>query len=157
LHVHVVYPRSAGGLYRIAAYRERSCRERRPLAGRKSILIAEEDPDERRLYRMTLVFEGYEVHEAGDGIEALTTFEQHPPDLVILDLDLPRLDGLSVQREIAAHAITRDIPIVLVTSAGLDTSALDVACVLRRPVKPDELARVVRSCLLSGAPGGVAS
>jgi CheY-like chemotaxis protein len=122
------------------------------LAGRKVILIAEDDPDERRLYRMTLVFEGYEVHEAGDGLEALTLLEQHPPDLVILDLDLPRLDGLSVQQEIAAQACSREIPIVLVTSAPLETEGLDVACVLRRPVGVAELARVVRSCLLSGAP-----
>ncbi len=123
------------------------------VASRKRILIAENDPDQRRLFRMTLVFEGYDVHEAIDGIEALTLLEQHLPDLVVLDTDLPRLDGLSVQREIAAQAFTRHIPIVMVMAAEIETSHLEVACVLRRPVMPAELARAVRICLASGAGG----
>ena len=70
----------------------------------------------------------------------------------MLDVGLPALDGLSVQQEIAAHAATRAIPIVIVTGSGLDLSQVDVNCVLRKPIGPDQLVETVRRCMASGAP-----
>ena len=107
----------------------------------------------RLLWRTTLRYEGYDIIEAGDGIEALQYLEQHRPDLVVLDLGLPRLDGLSVQQEIAAQASTQQIPVVIVTASPDDLSQVDVPCVLRKPVTTDELLAAVRRCLVSGAPG----
>jgi DNA-binding response OmpR family regulator len=69
-------------------------------------------------------------------------------DLVILDIELPRLGGRDVQRELAANAATRNIPIVVVT--GSDTSLLDACafyCVLRKPVTTDSLVAIVDRCL----------
>jgi CheY-like chemotaxis protein len=108
------------------------------------------------MFRMVLTVAGYEVEEAGDGIEALQLVENHPPDLVVLDLMLRALDGVSVQQELAARAITRHIPIVIITGSTLDVSGLDVACVLRKPVLPDDLLKTVAACLVSGAPGAQA-
>jgi len=96
---------------------------------------------------------GYEVEEAGDGIDALQLIENRTPDLVVLDLILRVLDGVSVQQELAAQAVTRDVPIVVVTGSSIDTSALDVACVLRKPIMPDELLYAVRRCLAVPARG----
>lgn len=118
---------------------------------RKTILVVEDDPDLRRLYRLTLAFDGFEVQEAADGIDALRALEQIAPDLVILDLDLPKLGGLSVQQEIASHALTRHIPIVIVTALDIDLGHLDVPCVLRKPITPEQLVTTVRNCLASGA------
>jgi len=101
---------------------------------------------------MALSIAGYHVEEAGDGLEALQLVENHPPDLVVLDLLLRSLDGLSVQQELASRALTRRIPIVIVTGSDLDTRGLEVACVLRKPISPDELVRTVRQCLRGGAP-----
>jgi DNA-binding response OmpR family regulator len=115
------------------------------------ILIVEDDPEVRLLYQVALTFEGYEVASASDGVEALVQMEQRLPDLVVLDLGLPRLDGWSVQQEIAASAVTRQIPIVIVTGLDVDPSGLDVACVLRKPITMQELVDVVRRCLSSGA------
>ena len=115
------------------------------------ILIVEDDADLRRVWRLALQLEGYSVEEAGDGIMALRRLDNHPPDLVVLDLGLPALGGLSVQQEIAAHAATRDIPVVIVTGSAEDLSNVDVSCVLRKPVGPEQLVITVRRCLRSGA------
>jgi DNA-binding response OmpR family regulator len=118
---------------------------------RKVILVVEDDPDLRRLYRLTLAFDGFEVQEAVDGIGALRAVEQLAPDLMILDLDLPKLGGLSVQQEIAAHALTRHIPVVIITALELDLAHLDVPCILRKPVTPEQVLTTVRNCLGSAA------
>jgi len=122
---------------------------------RKRILIVEDSPELRRMFRNVLTMEGYEVEEAGDGVEALQLVENRLPDLILLDLVLRSLDGLSVQQELASHAITRQIPIVIVTGSIIDTASLDVACVLRKPVMPEDLIKTVKSCLASGAASGV--
>ena len=114
----------------------------------KRILIVEDDADLRRLFRTTLVMAGFDVEEAGDGIEALRLIESHPPDLVVLDLMLRALDGVSVQQELASRAHTSRIPVVIVTGSTLDTSGLDVECVLRKPVSPEELVLTIQRCII---------
>jgi DNA-binding response OmpR family regulator len=118
----------------------------------KRILIVEDDGDLRRLFKTALSLAGYDVDEAADGLEALRIVETRRPDCVVLDLVLRALDGLSVQQELAARALTASIPIVIVTGSTIDTDALDVACVLKKPVMPDELVRTVKQCLRAAAP-----
>jgi CheY-like chemotaxis protein len=117
----------------------------------KRILIVEDDADLRRLFRIALSVAGYDVDEAGDGLDALQIIEDRLPDLVVLDLMLRALDGISVRQELAAQSFTRHIPIIVVTGSTMDIQTLDVACVLRKPVMTDELVRTVASCL-AGAP-----
>lgn len=117
----------------------------------ETILIVDDDADLRRLYRLTLALGGFQVQEAADGLEALHLIDLAPPDLVVLDLLLPTISGHTVQQEIAAHAHTRNIPIVVVT--GSDSTIEDVPCLLRKPVDPERLLEVVRTCLTAGAPG----
>lgn len=114
---------------------------------RKRILIVEDNAELRRMFRTALAMAGYEVEEAADGIDALHVVENRLPDLVVLDLVLRVLDGLSVQQELAAHAPTSQIPIVIVTGSDINTDALDVARVLHKPVAPDELLQTVKHCL----------
>ena len=125
------------------------------MSERRTILVVEDDEDLRRLFRTALMLAGYDVLEAGDGLEALLRIDQTPPDLVVLDLVLPRLSGIAVQQEIAAQAVTRQIPVVVITGSGVDPSELQVACFLRKPVAPDQLVDVVASCLASGSAGAV--
>ena len=122
---------------------------------RKRILIVEDDAELRRMFRTVLSMAGYDVEEAGDGIEALQLVENRLPDLIVLDLVLRALDGVSVRQELAARAVTRQIPVVIVTGSTIDTGSLDVACVLRKPIMPDDLVTTVRQCLASGAASGV--
>lgn len=118
---------------------------------RQRVLVVEDDGELRRLFRTALSLSGFEVLEAPDGIDALEIIEHDQPDLVVLDLTLVRLDGLSVQQELAARAITSHIPIVIVTASDSEVSASNVACVLRKPVWPDVLVQVVRDCLARGS------
>jgi two-component system phosphate regulon response regulator PhoB len=123
------------------------------MASRRRILIVEDDEDLRSLFRISLTLAGYEVQEAGDGLEALRQIDHSPPDLVVLDLMLPFVGGAVVRQEIATHVFTRDIPVVIITGSGRDLSGLAVACVLRKPVMPEELVRTVATCLGSGVRG----
>jgi DNA-binding response OmpR family regulator len=118
---------------------------------RDTVLIVEDDPDIRRMYRAALSLAGFDIIEAHDGLSALHILEQRTANIVILDLMLPTLDGLTVQQEIAAHAGTRDIPILIVTGSTLPLDDVKVPCILRKPVAPDDLVAAVRRCLASGA------
>ncbi len=119
----------------------------------KTILIVEDDEGLRKMLKTSLLLEGYDVKEAGDGFEALASIDREPPDLVVLDLMLPSVSGVTVRQEIAAHALTREVPIVVITGSALDTEALDVECVLRKPIHMSSFIAAVRRCLTKGAPG----
>ena len=100
------------------------------------------------MYRTALTIAGYAVIAVEDGVDALRQLDTQAPDAVVLDLGLPRLGGRDVQREIASHADTRTIPIVVVTGSdvtGLEES--DYACIMRKPIDPGQLVAAVRRCL----------
>ncbi len=118
---------------------------------RQTILVVEDDQDLRQLFRTALTLAGFDVVEAGDGMDALRWIDHSPPDLVILDLMLPRVSGLAVYQEITAQAVTRAIPIVVITGSTITESELQVDCFLRKPVSPDQLISAVRKCLASGS------
>lgn len=104
------------------------------------------------MYRTALTLAGLDVHEAGDGLEGLRQIDQITPDIIVLELGPRDLSGMDFRQEIAAHAHTRDIPVVIVIES-FDSSPAHEACVLRRPVSPEQLVSTVLSCLSSGAPG----
>lgn len=116
-----------------------------------SILVVEDDADLRRLYRTALTLAGFDVHDVAVGLDALRRIDTDPPDLIVLDLMLPDISGVVIRQEIAAHAHTANIPIVVVTGSTMDLKDLEVPCVLRKPISPEELVRTVQSCLATGA------
>jgi DNA-binding response OmpR family regulator len=117
---------------------------------RDRVLIVEDDVGLRQLFRYALSIAGFDVHEAGDGLEALQAIDRDGFDAVILDLGLPVLSGDAVREEIAAQAHTRDIPVIVVTGQPGPHDHLDVSCILRKPVSTDRLIHTVRSCIGSG-------
>jgi DNA-binding response OmpR family regulator len=117
---------------------------------RQTVLIVEDDADLRNMYRLALTFAGFDVQIVGDGLEALRRIDHDPPALVVLDLSLPSISGIVVRQEIAASAVTRDIPIVIVTGSPERAEGLDVACVLSKPVSPERLTQAVKACLAAG-------
>ena len=120
---------------------------------RRTVLVVDDDQAVRRMYRTALSFAGFDVIEADDAISALRSLDQYTIDIVVLDLVLPTLSGLAVQQEIAAHAHTASIPVVIVTGSDISLDHVDVPCVLRKPILPDQLVSAVRTCLASGARG----
>lgn len=121
---------------------------------KQTILIVEDDEDLRHLLKTSLALAGYDVREASDGLEALHKLDQSPPDLVVLDIMLPQISGLIVRQEIAAHALTREIPVVIITGSATQFDPTDSACILRKPISPDQLVITVRDCLAAAATRG---
>lgn len=113
------------------------------------ILIVEDDAALRGMWRTALRLEGFVVVEAADGMEALKLIEADPPDLVVLDLGLPHVDGVSVRKDLAAQIYSRHIPIVVITGSTEDLAYLDVDCILRKPVTVDQVVRVIHRCIHS--------
>ncbi len=119
------------------------------------ILVVEDEEDLRRLYAASLSLAGFDVATACDGFEALRRIDTDAFDLVLLDLGLPGFAGESVINELAAHAHTCDIPVVIVSGRTTIDVAAQAACVLRKPVAPEELVRTVRACLSATTPARV--
>jgi chemosensory pili system protein ChpA (sensor histidine kinase/response regulator) len=117
------------------------------------VLVVEDDSQLRQLYRTALRAGGYAVVAVGDGVDALRQIEQRVPAAVVLDLGLPFLGGHDLHRELLAHSDTRKIPVVVVTGDTRSIDASAFACVLRKPINPDELLAAVRDCLRKHRPG----
>src|SRR5436305_11606121 len=80
------------------------------------ILVVDDEEEIRELCRVNLEFEGYEVSEAADGLEALAAAQRDQPDLIFLDLMMPRMDGWEVLRRLKEDDDTARIPVVLLTA-----------------------------------------
>ena len=86
---------------------------------------------------------GLSVMRAGDGVSALRVVEEYRPDLVILDLMLPQLDGWAVLKEFESRSATRGIPVVVVTGSDTGLGLSHAKAVIRKPADPDYVVKVV--------------
>jgi CheY-like chemotaxis protein len=114
-----------------------------------SVLIVDDDPFIRKLIATTLEdVADFELAEAGDGLEAMEVADQVPPELVFLDLDMPRMDGLEVCRRLRAQPATASATIVVLTAAAGDVAEREAEgagadLFLTKPFSPLELLRLV--------------
>lgn len=116
------------------------------------ILIAEDERDIRELITFTLRYHGHEVIAASDGEEALEFALKEHPDLVLLDIRMPRMDGYEVCRSIKENQATQHIPVVFLSAKGqeaevqqgLDAGATDY---ILKPFSPDQLVERVNKVL----------
>ncbi len=118
----------------------------------KSILVVDDDPQIARLVRSYLEQAGYAVETVGDGDSALHAIRAHRPDLVVLDLNLPGMDGLSVTQTVRADATLSQTPILMLTArvedvdriVGLEMGADDY---VTKPFNPREVLARVKAIL----------
>jgi len=123
------------------------------------VLIVEDEPDIRELVVHHLKREGYQVSAAASGEEALRQVQAAPPDLVLLDLMMPAMDGLEVCRRLRQDPATASLPIVMLTAKGdeidrvlgLEIGADDYVV---KPFSPKELLARVRAVLRRSRPAG---
>jgi CheY-like chemotaxis protein len=119
-----------------------------PTEIKPTVLVVEDDRSLREFYRTTLRSAGYEVGAVEDGTDALRRMEDWTPDVLVLDLGLPQMDGRDLHHELRARPETRRIPIVIVS--GTDTSDLnpsDFASVLQKPIAAEVLLEAVGGAL----------
>src|SRR6201998_3750651 len=85
----------------------------------KRILVVEDQPDNRQIIRDMLADTGYEIAEAENGEEALAAISKKPPDLILMDIQLPIMDGYAATRRIKTDPALKSIPVIAVTSYAL--------------------------------------
>jgi two-component system, cell cycle response regulator DivK len=118
----------------------------------KHILVVEDQEDNRQIIRDMLAQTDYEISEAENGEEALAEIAKRRPDLILMDIQLPIMDGYTATRRIKADPALRSIPIIAVTSyalSGEDKKAREAGCddYIPKPYSPRELLAKVRQYL----------
>jgi two-component system cell cycle response regulator DivK len=118
----------------------------------KRILIVEDQEDNRAILRDLLASVGYEFIEAVNGAEGVAAAERERPDLILMDIQLPLLDGYQATRQIRQNPALREIPIIAVTSyalSGDETKALAAGCnaYVTKPYSPRQLLARIREYL----------
>jgi CheY-like chemotaxis protein len=116
------------------------------------ILIAEDEPDIRELVAFTLRFAGHEVTATSNGEEALQQATQLIPDIIIMDVRMPKMTGYDACRAMKADPALKDIPVVFLSAKGQDSeiqTGLDAGAeeYLLKPFAPDQLTERVKAIL----------
>lgn len=128
-------------------------REKALEASAHTILVVDDFDDTRLMMRLWLQKRGYRVVEASDGLEALDVARREVPDLVIMDIEMPAMDGLAATRRIREEENLRDVPVVAVSAYGEEhwrDRAIEAGCneYVSTPFDPRELNELIKSLLL---------
>ena len=118
----------------------------------KRILVIEDHVDNRRILRDLLTSSGFDVIEAVTGLEGVSVAEAQRPDLILMDIQLPEIDGYEAARRIKANGELKSIPIIAVTSyalSGDDKFAFEAGCsaYVTKPFSPRQLLAKIRELL----------
>jgi two-component system cell cycle response regulator DivK len=118
----------------------------------RTILVVEDNDRNRRLLKVLLKAKGYDVIEAATGEEAMSCLKSQKPELILMDIQLPNMDGLELIRKIKSEAETRDIPIVAVTAyamKGDKERILEAGCsaYVSKPIDTRELPLLIADLL----------
>ena len=108
------------------------------------ILVVDDDPGLVRMVKMSLEVEGYEVVTASDGERGLEELGKRPSDIVLLDLQMPRMDGRTFYREMKSRGF--DIPVLILSAYGAEAARveLDADAAVNKPFDPEFLAETVK-------------
>jgi len=114
----------------------------------KNVMVVEDNEKNRKLMRVVLKAKGYNIIEAATGEEALNLLKNQKPDIILMDIQLPGIDGLTLIKQIKASVVTKDIPIIAVTAyamKGDEQKILDTGCnaYVSKPINTQELPLIV--------------
>ena len=123
---------------------------------RRMVLLVDDYPDAREMYSEYLKFSGFDVVEASNGVEALQRAVDTAPDIILMDLSLPVMDGWEATRRLKADDRTASIPVVALTGhalAGISEGAKKAGCdaFVTKPCLPEDLVKEIRR-ILDGPP-----
>jgi CheY-like chemotaxis protein len=124
----------------------------KPNDGQRTILVVDDFDDTRLLLRVWLQKKGYRVVEAENGNQAVAEAATQQPDLIIMDVEMPELDGLSATRKIRSLENSEEVPIVVVSAYAADQfrdDALAAGCdaYVSTPFEPDELEKLIKTLI----------
>jgi|SRR5688500_6579249 len=115
------------------------------------VLIVEDYEDTRSFMKIILESYGYEVIEAANGLEAIESLKHHFPDLILMDISMPIMDGLAATKKIRKFKQATEIPIIAVTAHGnyLYEKAIEAGCndLISKPIDLDSLEPVLQQYL----------
>ena len=116
------------------------------------ILVVDDEPSIVKLVTATLESRGYQVLQAHDGQEAIVEAKMHKPDLILLDVMMPHMDGNEARKRLLADPVTKDIPVIHLTAVGdfdkqREALADGVTDYIVKPFAPADLAHVVGDML----------
>ena len=122
---------------------------------RKKILIADDEEDIKMVLQMYLENCGYEVVTAFDGLDAASKIRETKPDLVLMDIMMPVIDGVEVTRQIKSDDATKDIPVVMLTAAAqsamvdkaMEAGASDY---IAKPFEPEQVQEAITKLIGGG-------
>jgi two-component system cell cycle response regulator DivK len=119
---------------------------------RPRVLLVDDYPDAREMYSEYLQFSGFDVVEATNGMEALQSAIDRSPDIILMDLSLPVMDGWEATRRLKADERTASIPVVALTGhalAGISEGAKQAGCdaFVTKPCLPEDLVKEIRRIL----------
>jgi two-component system chemotaxis response regulator CheY len=114
----------------------------------RRVLVVDDDPDARELFSLVLEQAGAEVTRAADGFTALRAVSERHPDLVITDIEMPRMNGVELTRQLRNRSATKAIPIVVITGTSMDdltghARAVGCSTVVPKPCAPELLVGIV--------------
>jgi len=112
------------------------------------ILLVEDNPDNQEIYRIILAHHGYQILQAWDGEAGLRMAREHLPELILMDLTMPVIDGLEATRRLKADPATAAIPVIALTAHAMQedrVAAEEAGCVafLAKPAEPGAVAAEV--------------
>jgi CheY-like chemotaxis protein len=113
------------------------------------ILVVDDDADFREGLRAALEMKGYQVEEAANGKDALEQIQKKPPLLVLLDLQMPVMNGRELLQKLRAEADTKDVPVVIISGFGFEWEAelMGAQGYVGKPFEPEELERTIAALL----------
>ncbi|HEX9574866.1 MAG TPA: response regulator [Myxococcales bacterium] len=113
------------------------------------ILVVDDDADFREGLRAALEMKGYQVEEAGNGKDALERIVKKPPLLVLLDLQMPVMNGRELLQKLRAAPDTKDVPVVIISGFGFEWEAelMGAQGYVGKPFEPEELERTIAALL----------
>lgn len=123
----------------------------------RSVLVVDDDPAIRKVLTTTLELEGYEIDVAVDGEEALARLEHKLPDLMILDIMMPRVNGLDVLEKLRGQKETSDLPVILLTAKSSQEDQWEgwrrgVDYYMTKPFDVEDLLRFIEFVFSGGSP-----
>jgi two-component system alkaline phosphatase synthesis response regulator PhoP/two-component system response regulator VicR len=118
----------------------------------QTVLVVDDDPQIVRVVEINLTQEGHAVRTAADGEEALAAVAQERPDLIILDVMMPRMDGFETLKRLKADPALAEIPVIMLTARAQDEDVFEgygtgATWYLTKPFEPGELRRICRHVL----------